>query len=302
MNKGQSVGRKRIVMFDTIEAVQMSLRITESVGTPLVRSFEAHYVDGDNKFLQFPEDKVLEIAVSAGQPATASEYHSTPFLPKYINDGNLSTRWATDFGSDKWWVQIDLEKITEIDRISIREGWGRIQDFKIEYRNSPDQAWKTAFTGTTVGANYSKKFEPIEARYFRLNILKASDLPTIWEWQLHSTKKTEGWSKCGGLNPSELGKGKTQSIIDVSKVIARPGQYWLRFDEIGDDDIIEKVSLLYNDEAVMDAMVTKLGPSLYNINHTAATSKEYKVSLEIKFKIKKSNRVTPEIFIKRAFK
>ncbi|MCK4999741.1 MAG: discoidin domain-containing protein, partial [Anaerohalosphaera sp.] len=293
------VGCKRIVMFDTIGAVQMSLRITENVGVPLVRLFEAYYVEGDNKFLQFAEDKVLVKSVSTGKPAKASEYHSKPYSPNYINDGNPSTRWATNVGSDQWWVEIDLEEVTEVDQVSIVEGWGRIQDFKIECSNSEGDEWTTVFKGTTVGANYSRKFGPVEARYFRLNILKSTEEPTIWEWQLYSTNKTEGWHRCRSLKPDEIKKG--ECFIDASDLITTPGQYLLRLDGFGEGNSVKKVSLLYNDDAVMDAMVTRFAPGLYNINHTAATTKDYKVRIRLEFTTNIDGRHEPEVFIKRAY-
>jgi hypothetical protein len=38
--------------------------------------------------------------------------------------------------------------------------------------------------GTTVGHDFNTKFEPITAQFIRLNILTATDVPTIWEVQL----------------------------------------------------------------------------------------------------------------------
>ena len=298
VNKGQSVGYKRIVMFEPIVAVQMSLRITENVGVPLVRSFEAFYVEGDNEFLEFAEDKGLVRSASTGKPARASEYHSEPYLPRYINDGNMSTRWATDIGSDQWWVEIDLKAVTEIDQVSIVEGWGRIRKFRIEYRSSENEEWETAVKGSTVGSNYLEKFEPVEGRYFRLNILKSTEEPSIWEWQLYSTNKTEGWRRCESLKPDEIKQG--EGIVDVSKHITTPGQYLLRLDGFGIGNNVEKVSLFYNAAAVMDAMVTKLAPGLYNINHTAATTQEYKVRIKLEFTANTDGRFKPEVFIKRA--
>ena len=38
--------------------------------------------------------------------------------------------------------------------------------------------------GTTLGADYSATFEPVQAQHVRLHILEATDVPTIWEVQL----------------------------------------------------------------------------------------------------------------------
>ncbi len=58
----------------------------------------------------------------------------------------------------------------------------RVQKFEFQYRDG--DAWKTIFTGTTLGANYQKSFSPVTAREFRLNILDATEGPTISEMEL----------------------------------------------------------------------------------------------------------------------
>jgi alpha-L-fucosidase len=45
-------------------------------------------------------------------------------------------------------------------------------------------AWQNFWTGTTIGNQWSQSFPPITSRLVRLNILNASDGPTIWEFQL----------------------------------------------------------------------------------------------------------------------
>ena len=44
--------------------------------------------------------------------------------------------------------------------------------------------WATVHRGTTVGVDYSATPKPVTARLVRLNILGATDVPTIWEVQL----------------------------------------------------------------------------------------------------------------------
>jgi hypothetical protein len=56
---------------------------------------------------------------------------------------------------------------------------GRVKQFEFQYRDGAD--WKTLFTGTTLGEWFQRKFDPVNAREFRLNILDASEGPTIAE-------------------------------------------------------------------------------------------------------------------------
>ena len=58
----------------------------------------------------------------------------------------------------------------------------RVQKFEFQYRGDHD--WKTIFAGTTLGENFERSFKPVTAREFRLNILEASDGPTISEIEL----------------------------------------------------------------------------------------------------------------------
>jgi hypothetical protein len=54
-----------------------------------------------------------------------------------------------------------------------------VQKFEFQYRAG--DGWKTIFQGTTLGREFQKKFEPVTAREFRLDILDAADGPTISE-------------------------------------------------------------------------------------------------------------------------
>jgi hypothetical protein len=59
-----------------------------------------------------------------------------------------------------------------------------MQKFEFQYRDEDN--WKNIFTGTTLGDNFQKSFQPVTAHEFRLNILDASEGPTINEIQFLS--------------------------------------------------------------------------------------------------------------------
>lgn len=58
VNRGSAVGYKRIVVFDDVEATEVSLEIIQSIGTPILRNFSVYKLDGENDFLKFPDDNV----------------------------------------------------------------------------------------------------------------------------------------------------------------------------------------------------------------------------------------------------
>jgi len=70
-----------------------------------------------------------------------------------------STRWATDSVTKQAWSRFELQD---------RKG----------------DAWKTVLTGDKIGSNFTRTFPAVTAHEFRLNILDATDGPTIAEIEL----------------------------------------------------------------------------------------------------------------------
>jgi hypothetical protein len=98
-------------------------------------------------------------------------------------DEDPGTRWATDSGTASAWLQLDLDKPLTFDRIRISEACeSRVQKFELQYQVGEE--WRTAFTGTTIGLDFARMFDPVTAQHVRLNILEATEGPTIWEVQL----------------------------------------------------------------------------------------------------------------------
>ncbi len=307
VNTGSSVGRKRIVMFDSVEVTKVALRITKHVGDPLVRDFKVYFVPGDNAFLY--ETPTLQDAISTGAKATASDENSDQFLAGRICDGNPGTRWATGskFGTPEAmkppyaaWVELDLGKEKTADATAVIEGWDRSRDFRIEYRSSKNDEWKTALSGTTLGAKYRSKFPQVAGRYWRLNILESLDAPTIWEWQLFDSQETDKWHNCGTVEPAAFEDGLAQIEVDLRPYITKPGQFLVRLDK--SDVELQSIQLLYNGRKVLEGMLSPIQQGeLYNINRTAAVVEQSKIMLRLKLKTDKPQKAKMEISVKRAF-
>jgi alpha-L-fucosidase len=130
------------------------------------------------------------VSVAAGKKATASNVfrNSPEFTPDKAVDNDESTRWATDSGTHQAWLQVDLGAPVTIDRAIIYEAYGqRVREFELQYK--PDDQWQTFARGQTIGEHLEMKFEPVTAQVVRLNILKATEGPTILEFQLLSPRK-----------------------------------------------------------------------------------------------------------------
>jgi len=120
-------------------------------------------------------------SLAQGCKATASG--SWPRLgPELAFDGNLTTRWGGAPKSTGGWLAVDLGRQKTFTKVRIGEFLDRIRAFELQVKNGGD--WKTIHVGTTVGRDFALTVKPVTARHVRLNILEATDVPTIWEVEL----------------------------------------------------------------------------------------------------------------------
>jgi alpha-L-fucosidase len=118
--------------------------------------------------------------------ATASNVYQKQtqhYGPQEAFDQDADTRWATDSGTKQAWIVADLGKPLMIQCVRINEALQeRVRQFEFQYRDGNN--WKTLFTGQKIGPSFQRQFDPVTAREFRLNILDASDGPTISDIEL----------------------------------------------------------------------------------------------------------------------
>lgn len=127
-------------------------------------------------------------SLATGKKATASNVfqNSSAHGAAKAFDDDPGTRWATDAGVKQAWLEVDLGKPATFNNVAISEAFDRVRKFELQYKDG--EAWKTFVAGTRVGEEYSKAFDPVTAQVVRLNILEATDGPTIWEFQLMAAK------------------------------------------------------------------------------------------------------------------
>ena len=128
-------------------------------------------------------------SLTTGKKAKASNIYqkNNHYSAAMAVDGDEDTRWATDAGTKQAWLEVDLGKPETFNRIAISEYEPRIKSFELQAKDGNE--WKTFHKGTTAGHKFEVKFEPVTARVVRLNILDASNGPTIYEFQLFAPKK-----------------------------------------------------------------------------------------------------------------
>ena len=128
------------------------------------------------------------VSLSTKAKATASNVYQgqTDYGADKAVDGRSDTRWATDSGAQAAWLELDLGQPTTFSRAIIRQAFpelGRVRTFAIEYLKDAD--WTPCYQGEKLGAKLNVKFPPVTAQRVRLSITKATDGPTIWEFQLY---------------------------------------------------------------------------------------------------------------------
>jgi alpha-L-fucosidase len=141
----------------------------------------------DGPAIDIPAVGVGVASLTTGKQATASNVFqkSGGYAAKMAVDGDSDSRWATDGGTKSAWLEVDLGKDQTFDRAAINEAFaGRVKSFELQYKAGNE--WKTFCKGTTLGENWEQRFEPVTARVVRLNILEATQGPTINEFELYA--------------------------------------------------------------------------------------------------------------------
>ncbi|MCX8038201.1 MAG: alpha-L-fucosidase [Candidatus Sumerlaeia bacterium] len=128
-------------------------------------------------------------SLTTGKTATASNVYQKDFWhygPQAAVDGDPHTRWATDRGVRQAWLEVDLGAEATFDRARIVEEYNRVRKFELQYKKG-DQ-WIRFAGGDTIGDRKMLSFPPVTAQVVRLNILNATEGPTLCEFHLYAAK------------------------------------------------------------------------------------------------------------------
>ncbi len=134
-----------------------------------------------------------------GVVATASSRWSDAYGPAATIDGSDATRWNSGYGtSGGEWLQLDFGTPQTFDKTVIREAFGRIAAFKIQYASGT--GWVDVVTGNTIGASRTDTFTAVTASSVRLLVQSTTsngggNSPTIVEFEI--------WSSAGNGDPGE---------------------------------------------------------------------------------------------------
>jgi hypothetical protein len=140
-------------------------------------------IDGDAMAIA-PLKPATQSNIPGAKASASATYQNDPrFSAGMVIDGDVETRWATPEGTRQAWLQIDFAKETTFNGINIEEALAghssRVKKFELQKKAG--SSWTTFHQGDALGAHFKASFEPVTTRAIRLNILDASEGPTVSE-------------------------------------------------------------------------------------------------------------------------
>lgn len=140
-------------------------------------------ITGDSMDIE-PIKAATHFGIPGARASASVIYGNDPaYAADMALDGDMDTRWATPAGTKKCWMQIDFASETTFAGIQIEEALSkhssRVKKFELQKKSG--DGWETFHTGNGLGAHFKASFKPVTTNAIRLNILDASDGPTITE-------------------------------------------------------------------------------------------------------------------------
>lgn len=120
--------------------------------------------------VQFPSRRgqnITNLAAKGVATASSHETGANNLPPRNVLDGNLSSRWASDW-SDNQWIQVDLGSVQRIGRAVLHWESAFGSGYRIELSNDGTN-WRNVFsTSAGDGGDDVVAFTPQDARYLRM--------------------------------------------------------------------------------------------------------------------------------------
>jgi hypothetical protein len=125
------------------------------------------------------------------QPAKASAIEKTGLEASAAVDGNPATRWSSAFQSNQW-IDIDLGKAQIINTVSLTWEAAYAKAYSIQV-SLDEKTWTTVYSTTTgVGGTEKITFEPVNARYVRMQGVKPARYSySLYDFSVHNSLVTD---------------------------------------------------------------------------------------------------------------
>ncbi|GGU41576.1 discoidin domain-containing protein [Lentzea flava] len=128
--------------------------------------------------------------LSQGRPVTASSSENAAFTPAAAVDGDLGTRWSSEFG-DPQWIQMDLGTTAKVDQVTL--AWETAHAKAFSLRISPDgNTWNDLYSTATGPGGTQTLTVNGTGRYVRLDLTERATQwgYSLWEFQVFGTRDT----------------------------------------------------------------------------------------------------------------
>lgn len=111
-------------------------------------------------------NKTAEENLALNKTVTASSTEKAIYEPKFAVDGNIKSRWSSQF-NDPQWFMVDLGGVKKVGRVVIRWEKSYAKKYKIQI-STDGKHWKDAVVKNDGKGNVEiLKFPPQDARYVR---------------------------------------------------------------------------------------------------------------------------------------
>jgi mannan endo-1,4-beta-mannosidase len=128
--------------------------------------------------------------VARGKPVTASSNDGWAASPASVVDGNMATRWASQW-SDPQWITIDLQETHTINRVVLawEAAYGRSYQIQVSSNGS---TWTTIHSTTNGDGGRDEINVNGTGRYVRmLGTVRATQWGySLWEFEVYGTRST----------------------------------------------------------------------------------------------------------------
>jgi len=176
---------RKVLSHSVLTGGEASLEQTDSAITITVAAKHRDAVDTiielnlDASAMDIPATSVK--VMRHGKSATASGEWNGDYSADKAFDDDETTRWGGAPLSKTGWLAVDLGRPQTITGAVIWEYETRVQKFRLQFKEN--ETWTTLVEGTTLGT-FQTTFKPITAQHVRLEILEATNVPSIYEFHL----------------------------------------------------------------------------------------------------------------------
>lgn len=140
------------------------------------------------------EDRITSVS-EVLKYASSSNWDASYTASKAF-DGNPATAWQSlGPAYAGQWLEVDFGEDSTFSQATLSEYGNRTSGYRIEYLNGT--TWKTAYTGTTIGASSTVSFPAVTGRKARIYFTSGSNTAILYEF---STNKTAVFTTNIGLN------------------------------------------------------------------------------------------------------